>query len=169
MPVTGSRSGWGTPGEVMQLPPDDELVMIAGAPPIRAKKLRYYEDANFQKRMLPPPCLANDGYADRPVARPDDWQGRICETDARLGSRDDKADEPQPGGGLEQARQPELELTPKRLPAPSTPDPLGLGEDDHDAAADKQTMDQARVNDIARTAYGVDSASKRPDDLQLGL
>ena len=158
-----------TPGEVMQLPPDDELVMLAGAPPVRAKKLRYYEDANFQKRVLPAPVLSNNGYADCPAARGDDWQGRICETDARLGSRDDNADEPQAGGGLEQARQPELELEQKLLPAPPTPDPLGLGEDDHDAAADKQAMDQARANDIARTAYGVDSASKRPDDLQLGL
>src|SRR5215475_6999691 len=33
-----------TPGEIMQLPPDDELVMISGSPPIRAKKVRYYED-----------------------------------------------------------------------------------------------------------------------------
>jgi type IV secretion system protein VirD4 len=30
-----------TPGEVMQLPPDDELVMMSGCPPIRAKKARY--------------------------------------------------------------------------------------------------------------------------------
>ncbi|MDE2113051.1 MAG: conjugal transfer protein TraG, partial [Alphaproteobacteria bacterium] len=32
-----------TPGEVMQLPPADELVLVSGLPPIRAKKLRYYE------------------------------------------------------------------------------------------------------------------------------
>jgi len=29
-----------TPGEVMQLPPSDEIVMVAGSPPIRAKKAR---------------------------------------------------------------------------------------------------------------------------------
>ncbi|MBS7701418.1 MULTISPECIES: conjugal transfer protein TraG [unclassified Chelatococcus] len=44
-----------TPGEVMQLPPSDEIVMIAGIPPIRAKKARYYEDARFSERILPPP------------------------------------------------------------------------------------------------------------------
>ena len=33
-----------TPGEVMQLPPDDELVLVSGVPPIRAKKARYFED-----------------------------------------------------------------------------------------------------------------------------
>ncbi len=40
-----------TPGEVMQLPADDELVMVSGAPPIRAKKLRYYTDRNFTERV----------------------------------------------------------------------------------------------------------------------
>ena len=33
-----------TPGEVMQLPPDDEIVLVSGCQPIRAKKARYYED-----------------------------------------------------------------------------------------------------------------------------
>ena len=36
-----------TPGEVMQLPPTDEIVMAAGTAPIRAKKVRYYEDRRF--------------------------------------------------------------------------------------------------------------------------
>ncbi|MGF7007329.1 conjugal transfer protein TraG [Aminobacter sp. BE322] len=57
-----------TPGEIMQLPPTDEIVMVAGTPPIRAKKARYYEDARFKARILSPPGLA------RPDAgRPDDW------------------------------------------------------------------------------------------------
>lgn len=46
-----------TPGEVMQLPPSDEIIMIAGIPPIRAKKARYYEDPRFSERILPPPEL----------------------------------------------------------------------------------------------------------------
>ena len=33
-----------TPGEVMQLPPSDELVLVSGLAPIRAKKARYFED-----------------------------------------------------------------------------------------------------------------------------
>ncbi|MCO5089915.1 conjugal transfer protein TraG [Bosea sp. (in: a-proteobacteria)] len=57
-----------TPGEIMQLPPTDEIVMVAGTPPIRAKKARYYEDARFKERILPPPQLT------RPAeGRPDDW------------------------------------------------------------------------------------------------
>lgn len=57
-----------TPGEIMQLPPDDEIVMVAGIPPIRAKKARYYEDGRFTERLTSPPELKQP---DR--ARPDDW------------------------------------------------------------------------------------------------
>ena len=42
-----------TPGEVMQLPADDAIVLVSGTPPIRAKKLRYFEDHNFTERCLP--------------------------------------------------------------------------------------------------------------------
>ena len=57
-----------TPGEVMQLPPADEIVMVAGTPPIRAKKARYFEDRRFQERVLPSPALT------KPAAgKPDDW------------------------------------------------------------------------------------------------
>jgi len=51
-----------TPGEVMQLPPDDEIVMVSGHPPVRAKKLRYYEDLNFTSRVRPPPALSAEGF-----------------------------------------------------------------------------------------------------------
>jgi type IV secretion system protein VirD4 len=47
-----------TPGEVMQLPPEDELVFVSGCYPIRAKKTRYYEDRQLQARILPPPCYS---------------------------------------------------------------------------------------------------------------
>lgn len=47
-----------TPGEVMQMAPTDEVVMVSGTPPILAKKLRYFEDGNFTQRMLPAASLA---------------------------------------------------------------------------------------------------------------
>ena len=60
-----------TPGEVMQLPPADELLLVAGVPPIRAKKARYYEDARFRERLLPPP---KPGTSKAPATPPaDDW------------------------------------------------------------------------------------------------
>ncbi|HCE6960601.1 TPA: conjugal transfer protein TraG [Pseudomonas aeruginosa] len=64
-----------TPGEVMQLPPDEAVVMVSSVAPIKAKKLRYYADANFKRRVLPPPALADGQYADAPPLRPDDWSG----------------------------------------------------------------------------------------------
>jgi len=57
-----------TPGEIMQLPSTDEIIMLAGTPPIRAKKARYYEDIRFKERILPPPVLAIPKQA-----RLDDW------------------------------------------------------------------------------------------------
>ncbi|WP_145200219.1 conjugal transfer protein TraG [Sphingobium sp. B2] len=59
-----------TPGEVMQLPSDEEIVMAAGAPPIRARKARYYLDPRFKARVLPPSAL----HAAHPERRrQDDW------------------------------------------------------------------------------------------------
>ena len=57
-----------TPGEIMQLPPAEEIVMVAGIPPIRAMKARYYEDARFRERLLTPPELNQPDET-----RPDDW------------------------------------------------------------------------------------------------
>lgn len=47
-----------TPGEIMQLPPDEEIVMVAGTHPIRATKARYFEDGRFKQRVLPAPIPA---------------------------------------------------------------------------------------------------------------
>ncbi|CAN7712204.1 conjugal transfer protein TraG [Aminobacter sp. LjRoot7] len=58
-----------TPGEVMQLPPAEEIVMIAGTPPIRAKKARYYEDVRFRERVMEPP---DPSELDR-TSRSDNW------------------------------------------------------------------------------------------------
>jgi type IV secretion system protein VirD4 len=58
-----------TPGEIMQLPSDDEIVMAAGVRPIRAKKARYFEDPRLAQRILPAPAPPER----RTEARPDDW------------------------------------------------------------------------------------------------
>lgn len=44
-----------TPGEIMQLPQDDAIIMVAGMPPVRGTKLRYYKDRNFNSRVMTPP------------------------------------------------------------------------------------------------------------------
>ncbi|MFG1279910.1 conjugal transfer protein TraG [Xanthobacter autotrophicus] len=58
-----------TPGEVMQLPPADEIVMVAGTPPIKAKKARYYEDHRFAERVLSPPAPSRTTR----TTRDDNW------------------------------------------------------------------------------------------------
>ncbi|TZG36000.1 conjugal transfer protein TraG [Agrobacterium sp. B1(2019)] len=79
-----------TPGEIMQLPPADEIVMVAGIPPIRAKKARYYEDVRFKERVLSPPELKRPAHPG-----PDDWSSlpipaRPEEIAASVASSDDE-------------------------------------------------------------------------------
>ena len=63
-----------TPGEVMQLPPEDEIILLSGFPPIKTKKLRYYEDKNFTGRVTPPPLLPLNGpYPLSPAKTVSDW------------------------------------------------------------------------------------------------
>ncbi|TPL35551.1 conjugal transfer protein TraG [Mesorhizobium sp. B2-4-8] len=93
-----------TPGEVMQLPPADEIVMVAGTPPIRAKKARYFEDPRFQERVLPPPALAKPAAGKR-----DDWSAMplpsrpvLDAAELHDGTSDDDST------GSERRQQPEL-------------------------------------------------------------
>jgi len=44
-----------TPGEVSILPAGEEIIFVAGHPPILADKLLYYKDTNFMRRILPAP------------------------------------------------------------------------------------------------------------------
>jgi type IV secretion system protein VirD4 len=158
-----------TPGEVMQLPATDELVLVSGVAPIRAKKLRYYEDAAFTSRILPPPTLGHGIYADRPEPCADDWEGLECGLDARLFAlKDDEA--AASDGGLEQERHPGL---PEEAPAPRhetvSVDPLGLDEDPADVGADARVMEQARESVVARTTFGIDEGGDRPGSLLPGF
>src|SRR3546814_8084071 len=91
----------------MQLPATDELVLVAGTPPIRAAKLRYYEDSTFKARVLPPPMLSAGDFVDRPATRADDWAGIIRGIDARLGAAVDQ-DRADVSGGLGPARHPAI-------------------------------------------------------------
>ena len=41
------------PQEVITLPRDDQIILIESSPPIKTKKIKYYEDSIFKKRLLP--------------------------------------------------------------------------------------------------------------------
>lgn len=49
-----------TPDEAMRLPDDDALVFVAGHPPIRATKIRYFTDHVLAHRASLPPPLPSD-------------------------------------------------------------------------------------------------------------
>ncbi len=59
-----------TQGEILQLPETDEIVMLSGAPPVRAKKARYYTDPRLMARIQKPPLLQTGPRTEQP---PDDW------------------------------------------------------------------------------------------------
>jgi len=59
-----------TPGEIMQLPPNDEIVMVAGIPPIRGRKARYFRDRRLTERVINPPKVQPAKPAKRAT---DDW------------------------------------------------------------------------------------------------
>ncbi|MGI9026900.1 MAG: conjugal transfer protein TraG [Burkholderiaceae bacterium] len=117
-----------TPGEVMQLPPDDEVVMVSGHPPIQAKKIRYYLDANFKSRIQAPPLLTLGRYADTPEARPDDWSKMAPQAGSILDLALHGYSEAVDDGGLQQ--QPELSDVVITLQSDHAPDDLALLDDD---------------------------------------
>ena len=101
-----------TPGEVMQLANEDEIILVSGVPPIRANKIRYYADKNFKTRVTPAPVLngPDHPYGDCPPPRRDDWGSRTADVHQDLfEASKDKTDTATTSvsGGKEQA--PELD------------------------------------------------------------
>src|SRR5262249_30079316 len=52
-------------------PPDDELVLVSGRHPIRAKKARDYQDRRLTERVMAPPKPTTT--TTKHVERSDDW------------------------------------------------------------------------------------------------
>ena len=145
-----------TPGEIMQLPPTDEIVMAAGLAPIRAKKARYYEDARFKERLLPPPKLAASA-----VGRPDDWTGLPVpanpDVSAPLPTGSDQGDEDPTES--ERRHQPELNrVTPVEKKAP-------ISNEFEIDLPDETDEDAVRSSRLSRVMQGVArQVSLDPDD-----
>ncbi|PZU47966.1 MAG: conjugal transfer protein TraG [Sphingomonas sp.] len=152
-----------TPGEVMQLPPADELVMVSGLAPIRAKKLRYYEDRNFTARVTAPPMLSDGVYIDRPATRPDDWGDQVREPHAGLAAmaEDETAAGLEDEGGVQQQRHPGLAEEEAAIRA-TAPEPVSAapGDDDSDPALDRRAM--SALSNVAR-AHAMNEGAGRDD------
>ncbi|MBC3941125.1 conjugal transfer protein TraG [Sphingomonas albertensis] len=127
-----------TPGEVMQLPPTDEIVMVSGVQPIRGKKARYYEDRRLQERIMKPPQVTAPSKPPR-----DDWSGLAPMTGVAPVPKA-SADQDLANGGIR--REPELQRHEDIAPKPARPPrefSFGDGGDaDADAARNRRLQDQ---------------------------
>ncbi len=138
-----------TPGEVMQLPPTEEIVMLAGTPPIRAKKARYFEDRRLQERILPPPALASSKQG-----RPDDWTELPVPPRPQIeGANSAPASDDEDPTESERRRQPELtRVQPVERPEMIENEfEIGIADDDEDDAARNSRMNRL-MQGVARQA-----------------
>lgn len=138
-----------TPGEVMQLPATDEIVMVAGLPPIRAKKARYYEDTRFNERIAAPP----NPTKSTPLQKPDAWTGRIVTPVTQSGCDQEPSSEDDANGGIR--RQPDLPEHEDVVPPPKEPSlsrEFDLLDDDADEPAKQARAFRQQSRQIARQA-----------------
>ena len=134
----------------MQLPATDELVLVSGCPPIRARKARYYEDRQLTERLLPPP------EPERPRASSvtmDDWSAKaVRPVPTASGERTGGLQDGQPvddpaNGGIR--REPELAEHEDIAPEPNAPSP------EFEFAEDEADDDAARARRLRATARGL--------------
>ena len=146
-----------TPGEIMQLPPDDEIVLVSGAPPVRGKKARYYTDPQLKTRILSPPKLMAEPTVSKEL-QADDWSDRapVAAPKPRKRASSDAGEDAD--GGIR--REPELpeheDIAPE--PAPSAREEFAGLDDETDDDAQRARQMQGRFRSIAR------QASLDPDD-----
>jgi type IV secretion system protein VirD4 len=152
-----------TPGEIMQLPPDDEIVMVAGAPPIRAHKARYFEDPRISERVLPPPALMQ--------AEDQQHQGEWTQTVAKTlpmvtqeeQSETPKQSEKEANSGIRQEPvTPEHETIEKadhKMPEPTSAD--RSGEYDEDMVIQMKVLGGKQVNIGRQASMDHDSGMDR--------
>lgn len=138
-----------TPGEVMQLSPSDEIVMVAGTPPIRARKARYYEDRRFTERVLPPPDPAASGRSPRT----DGWSALGAPKPASLPSERGRAEEDSANSGLR--REPELPdhvAIAKETAEPTPAEEFAVVLDDDEDAVRESRLLRQQMRGVARQA-----------------
>jgi type IV secretion system protein VirD4 len=142
-----------TAGEVMQLPPFDEVVLVSGTSPIRAKKVRYFEDRRLTDRVRPPPCV---GASTRAQENGDDWMARpippSVPQEERLQRANDNAN-----GGIR--REPALSKHEAIVPEGMDPTPtVAIVDDQSSEAGIRSATIRHRMRSVAR------QAAMDPDD-----
>lgn len=148
-----------TPGEIMQLPPDEEIVMVSGLAPIRASKARYFADPQLRARVLSPPA---DGVTEQTSRPDDDWSAltvrpAIVEPSSPSdGQRTEQTGAADANAGIR--REPDLGAHEDIAPAPTRSEfDFDLDDSEEDAVTARRTADRM----MTRNAR---NASLDPDD-----
>jgi type IV secretion system protein VirD4 len=149
-----------TPGEVMQLPPEDELVLVSGVPPIRAKKAKYFKDSRLAERVLPPQAQGIFSCTER--VTPDDWSLLTSLSNASASTsryalvNQQSADDPANCGIRREPGLPEHEAIASETSRP--PPEFDFVDDEGDGAAIRARLLRTSVSNLAR------QAAMDPDD-----
>jgi type IV secretion system protein VirD4 len=141
----------------MQLSPNEAIVMISGMRPVRARKVRYYEDPQFQSRILKP----SHALPIAKIARSDEWSGRsaISPSLELLAALKKKVRDQ--NGGLR--REPELPQQEEVVL--SSP----LADSEFDAAPDEGDADALQAVALNRSMQGLARAVSLDPDDKMGL
>jgi type IV secretion system protein VirD4 len=146
-----------TPGEVMQLSPNEAIVMVSGLHPVRARKVRYYEDPQLQRRILGPSCSGPVNV----VARRDEWSGHapVPASAKLLAALTNKARDQ--NGGI------------RREPGLPQPGDIVVeaphAENEFDAAPDEGDADAVQAAALNRSMQGLARAVSLDPDDKMGL
>ncbi len=163
-----------TQGEVMTLPPDEEIVMVSGIHPIRAKKAAYYADPRLAARIMAPPDPAAwvnqetrpDDWRNLPPIAPDDAmmrafarrreeakgigqpKGGKAKADEADGEKSDSTGESEAAADIRQEPEQErhLDIAPKPRPAPSNEFDPDEPESDADAIRNREIQREQAMN-----------------------
>ena len=136
-----------TPGEVMQLPPADEIVMLAGLAPIRAKKARYFEDRQLLARVLPPPKLATSAVQ----TKPESWSSLPSQKPTAIVPAVPEDAEDTANGGIR--REPELPEHVDIVKEPAAPYPneeFSMIDDEPDETVRQARLLRQQMRGVAR-------------------
>ncbi|ERL03188.1 type IV secretory system conjugative DNA transfer family protein [Mitsuokella sp. oral taxon 131] len=152
-----------TPDEVRRMPADRELVFVAGFRSIYGKKIRYYEEEFFTKRIKPPPAFSDtftkvQTYAQlfavhaADLAEIKERQQRVAEARAKEEERIQKKAETQTGEENHAAEK-----------QPSVPRPADTGTENQ-AAAPAHREEAQQAEPIERNEEGSQPASAQAID-----
>ena len=137
-----------TPGEIMQLPPDDQIILVSGAAPIRAQKVRYFRDAQLKSRIQSPPDVAGTVPSVAFIA--DDWRSNLRPTAPPQEADQQKSGDDTDGGIRREPEVPGHEDVAPELPLPR--EEFADLDDESDDEAQRARAMQTRFRTVARQA-----------------